>query len=176
MKFWVKIEGQEKIVEVDAKDGMYRVEIDGDMHVVDCQNAGHRDYLSLIIENKSHLIESAPIKLDEGQYYANVNGRRYNVEVLDERLAATRQAASVTGETGTYVVTSPMPGLITDVRVKVGDKVRAGSPVVIMEAMKMQNQLMTEVDGVVKAVNIQVKDTVDSQAPLVEIERAASRD
>ena len=64
-----------------------------------------------------------------------------------------------------------MPGLIVDVRVSPGDRVTAGSPVVVMEAMKMQNELLCEVDGIVKTVNIKPGDTVESQALLLEIER-----
>lgn len=172
MRFWVRIEGQEKRVEVEEKDDLYAVDVDGISRLVDCRSAGHKDFLSLIIDNKSHLIESSALKIDEGLYYANVNGRRYNVDVLDERLIATRRATSTVKPTGPYVVLSPMPGLIVEVRVKVGDTIKAGFPVVVMEAMKMQNELVSEVDGVVKAVNITAEDAVDSQVPLIEIERS----
>ena len=171
MKFCVKVESQEKCVEVEEKDGIYLVTIDGRTRVVDCRHAGHRDYLSLIIDNRSHLVESAPVRFEQGTYYANIDGRRYDVEVLDERLVAARQASAKVTEAGPYVVASPMPGLIVDVRVKVGDAVKAGSPVVIMEAMKMQNELVSEIDGVVKAINVRTNETVDSQAALIEIER-----
>jgi biotin carboxyl carrier protein len=171
MKFWIRVESQEKRVNVEEKDGRYRVEIDGQIRDVDCRTAGHRDYLSLIIDNKSYLIESAPLKVDEGKYYANISGRRYNLEVLDERLIATRQAGSTATEDGPYVIASPMPGLIVDVRVKVGDRVSKGSPVAIMEAMKMQNELVSEIEGTVTSVNVNPKDAVESQAPLIEIER-----
>jgi biotin carboxyl carrier protein len=171
MKFWVRVESQERRVNIEEKDGVYVVEIDGRKRSVDCRTAGHRDYLSLIIDNKSYLIESAPLKIDEGKYYANIAGRRYNLEVLDERLFTTRQAGVLAQDDGPYIVKSPMPGLIVDVRVKAGDRIRAGSALVVMEAMKMQNELVSEVDGVVKAVRIKARDTVESQAPLIEIER-----
>ena len=157
---------------VEEKDGRYTVEIDGKIRDVDCRTAGHRDYLSLIIDNKSYLIESAPLRIDEGKYYANISGRRYNLEVLDERLIATRQAGSAAAVDGPYVIVSPMPGLIVDVRVKVGDRVARGTPVAVMEAMKMQNELVSEIEGTVTAVNVKPKDAVESQTPLIEIERA----
>lgn len=170
MKFWVRIESEEKRVSVEEKDGLFVVDVDGTTHLIDCRSAGHRDYLSLIINNKSHLVESAPINIDEGRYYVNVSGRRYDVEVLDERLVATRKAVATVGGGGTHVVTSPMPGLILDVKVKVGDEIKAGTPVVVMEAMKMQNELISEVDGVVKEIRIEAQQAVDSQTPLIEIE------
>jgi biotin carboxyl carrier protein len=172
MKFWIRVESQEKRVNIEEKDGRYIVEVDGKTRDVDCRTAGHRDYLSLIIDNKSYLIESAPVKVDEGKYYANISGRRYNLEVLDERLIATRQAGTLAKDDGPYVVASPMPGLIVDVRVKVGDRVEKGSPVAVMEAMKMQNELVSEIEGTVTAVNVSPQDAVDLQAPLIEIERA----
>ncbi len=171
MKFWVKVESQEKRVNIEERDGTYIVEVDGRRYVVDCRTAGHSDYLSLIIDHKSHLVESAPLNVDEGKYYANISGRRYDVEVLDERLVATRQAGVSVKNDGPHVIFSPMPGLIVEVRVKVGDRVTAGLPIAIMEAMKMQNQLVSEVDGVVTSVHVQSRDTVESQAPLIEIER-----
>ena len=172
MKFWVKVNSHEKRVNVEERDGTFIVEVDGRRRAVDCRTAGHSDYLSLIIDNKSYLVESAPIKVDEGKYYATLSGRRYDVEVLDERLIATRQAGGQAKNDGPYVIRSPMPGLIVDIRVKVGDRVTAGSPVAIMEALTKQNQLVSEVDGVVTAVNVQTKDAVESQIPLIEIERA----
>ena len=171
MKFGVKVESQEQRVNIEEQDGTYIVEVDGHRHAVDCRTAGHTDYLSLIIDNKSYLVESAPLNVDEGKYYANISGRRYDVEVLDERLIATRQAGVPVKNDGPHVIFSPMPGLIVEVRVKVGDRVTAGLPVAIMEAMKMQNQLVSEVDGVVTAVNVQSQDAVESQTPLIQIER-----
>lgn len=172
MKFWVRIESREHEVSVERVDGVYAVAVNGDLKMVDCHSAGHQDYLSLIIDNKSYLVECAPVRFEDGKYFANIGGRRYDVDVLDERLLASRQASATLKETGPYVLMSPMPGLIVDVRVKVGDTVKAGSAVVIMEAMKMQNELVSEVDGVVRAIRISPNDAVDSQAPLVEIERA----
>jgi biotin carboxyl carrier protein len=171
MMFWVKVESEEKRVRIEETGGLYSVEIDGRKRLVDCRTAGHRDQLSLIIDNRSYLIESAPVKVDEGTYYAKIAGRRYNLEIFDERLIAARQARARTREDGPCIIRSPMPGLIVEVRVGPGDRVTAGSTVVVMEAMKMQNELLCEVDGVVRAVNVKAHDTVESQAILLEIER-----
>lgn len=173
MKFLVSIGDTEHRVCVDECDGHFIVEIDGARRKIDCQNAGHRDYLSMIIDNKSHFVESAAINVDEGKYYTVINGRRFNVDVLDERLVAARQLDTASAQSGMHTVTSPMPGLILDVRVKVGDRVKAGSPLIIMEAMKMQNELVSEVDGVVREITVQENDTVESLTALIEIEGTA---
>ena len=173
MKFVVRIGSDTKQVSIEEKNGFYELEIDGKNHTVDCQNFGHKDYLSLLINNKCYLIESAPVDVNQGTYYATVMGRHYDLEVLDELLLAAKEADESSEESGAYTVISPMPGLIIDVKVAVGDTVTAGSPVVVMEAMKMQNALISEVGGTVKEVMINPNDTVDSQAPLVVIERTS---
>lgn len=171
MKFVVRIDNQQKTVVVKENNGHYDIEIDGTPYQVDCGYLGDKDYLSLLIDNKSYLIESAPVKAEDGRYYARVMGRHYDVEVLDELLVAVRDAESTTEDSAGYTIVSPMPGLILDVKVAVGDRVEAGAPVVIMEAMKMQNELASEVSGIVKEIHVKAKDAVDSQAPLVMIEK-----
>jgi biotin carboxyl carrier protein len=171
MRFVVRIESRERFVNIEEKDGHFVIEVDGRSRIVDHRKAGHADYHSLIIDNRSYLVESAPVKVDEGRYYVNFAGHHYDVEVLDERLVATRQASAMVEERGPYVIKSPMPGLIVDVRVKVGDTVSAGGTIVIMEAMKMRNELVADIDGTVTAIHIKAKDTVDSQAPLIEIQQ-----
>lgn len=171
MKFVVRIAGEEKTVLINEQNGFYDIELDGKPYRVDCQYFGDRDFLSLLINNKSYLIESGSVKAEEGRYYARVMGRHYDVDVLDELLVAVRDAESASLDAGDHQVVSPMPGMILEIKVDVGDRVEAGDPVVIMEAMKMQNELATEVGGVVKEVCVQPRQKVDSQAPLVMIER-----
>jgi biotin carboxyl carrier protein len=171
MKFVVRIANEEKTIVVNETNGYYDIELDGKSYRVDCRYFGDRDFLSLLINNKSYLIESAPVKPEEGRYYARVMGRHYDVEVLDELLVAVRDADGAPGQAEAYYVLSPMPGLILDVKVAEGDHVDAGDPVVIMEAMKMQNELTTEVSGIVKEIRVEPRQTVESQTPLVLIER-----
>jgi biotin carboxyl carrier protein len=172
MKFVVRINDEEKTVVVTETNGYYDIELDGKSYQVDCQYFGDRDFLSLLIDNKSYLIESAPLKAEDGRYYARVMGRHYDVEVLDELLVAVRDAQNVEQDTDAYSMVSPMPGLILDVKAKVGDQVKPGDPLVIMEAMKMQNELAAEFGGVVKEILVAPSQTVDSQTPLIVIERA----
>jgi len=171
MKFVVRTEGRERTVFITADNGHYAVEIDGRPVTVDCRSFGNKDFLSLLIDNESYMIESAPVKPEEGRYYARVMGRHYDLEVLDELLVAVRDAESASVHVGPHTVLSPMPGRIVDVKVAVGDEVEAGAPVVIMEAMKMQNELATAVGGIVSEILVAVGDTVDSHATLVVIEK-----
>ena len=78
---------------------------------------------------------------------------------------AAAPVATAAGET----ITSPMPGSILDVKVNVGDSVKAGQILIILEAMKMENEIVAAHDGVVKQIVTSKGATVDTGAPLVVI-------
>ena len=67
-------------------------------------------------------------------------------------------------------MTAPLPGRIIEIKVKVGDEVKAGQEVVVLEAMKMENAVSTDYSGKVKQVLVQAGDTVATDAVLLEIE------
>ncbi|HUL01136.1 MAG TPA: biotin/lipoyl-containing protein [Nitrospirota bacterium] len=67
-------------------------------------------------------------------------------------------------------VNAPMPGKIISVKVKVGDSVKKGQELLIMEALKMQNAIRTPGDGVVKEIHVKAGDPVQTGAPLVTVE------
>ena len=81
--------------------------------------------------------------------------------------AAAAPAASNAG--GGSAVISPMPGVILDIKVKEGDSISEGQGVVILEAMKMENEIVSEFTGTVSAIRVKKGDTVDTDAVLVEI-------
>jgi biotin carboxyl carrier protein len=171
MKFIVRVDGTEKVLHVSRDGSQYRVDVDGRLLNVDCRAFGDKDALSLLIDHKSYWVEAAPVRPERGEYFARVLGRHYDVDVLDELLLAVRDAERAREHTGAYTVRAPMPGLIVQVRVTAGARIAVGEAVVVMEAMKMRNELASEVAGVVKSVAVAAGDKVDSQAPLVTIER-----
>jgi pyruvate/oxaloacetate carboxyltransferase/biotin carboxyl carrier protein len=83
--------------------------------------------------------------------------------------SAPKPAAAPAAKAGAGSVTAPMPGLIVDVTCKLGDKVKAGQPVVILEAMKMQNPLPSPIDGEVKSIHVKSGDSVAVGQVLVDI-------
>jgi len=170
MRFIVRIDDHERTVDIVSHNGLFELEMDGRAITVNCAYLGSTENLSMLIDNKSYLVEAAPLRADEGRYYARVLGRHYEVDVLDELLAAAREAQNQPEHSGHHVVAAPMPGLIIDVKVSVGDTVAVGDTLVIMEAMKMQNELTTAASGVVREIHVAIRDTVESQAPLVVID------
>ena len=85
------------------------------------------------------------------------------------RAAAPAARPAASGPAGAGSATAPMPGTILDVKVSVGDQVKAGQTVVILEAMKMENEIGAPVDGTVKEVRVQKGATVNPGDVLVTI-------
>jgi pyruvate carboxylase subunit B len=106
-----------------------------------------------------------------GEYTLWLDGYRFEVEALDERSRAIRELSRATSApAGPAPLLAPMPGLIVRVGVKPGDEVRAGQGLIVMEAMKMENELRAVAAGRVKAVLAQPGMAVEKGALLVELE------
>lgn len=76
--------------------------------------------------------------------------------------AAAAPAPAAKAAPGGTSVTSPMPGAVLGVKVNVGDKVSAGQTMFVLEAMKMENEIVAPVDGTVASINVKTGDTVDT--------------
>lgn len=112
-----------------------------------------------------------------------VNGTPYQVEMENAPATPVQQAAPAVAPvsapqpaapaakpaTGGKAVTSPLPGVIIAVKVNVGDAVKAGQVVAILEAMKMENEIQAESDGTVTAVNVAKGDSILEGAAIVTI-------
>ncbi len=106
-----------------------------------------------------------------GRYTLWIDGYRFDAEALDERTRAIRDLSAATkGPSGPAPVIAPMPGLIVRVNVKVGDRVEAGQGLVVMEAMKMENELRATGAGTVKRVQADPGSAVEKGVLLVELE------
>lgn len=109
------------------------------------------------------------------KYRVNVNGSLYEVEIEEMQAPATMSAptaapapAPVAAGAGTQVKT-PMPGTILDVSVQNGAKVKKGDVLVILEAMKMENEIQAPCDGTVTSMSVRKGDSVETQALICTI-------
>lgn len=123
---------------------------------------------SLIDGHQQHELR---VDRDGDSYVVSIRGRKTTVTIEDPRA----WSASASGKAGSGLarIATPMPGKVVRVLVAVGDKVEAGQGVVVVEAMKMQNELKSPIAGTVQHVNIADGATVTGNQVLVVVEADA---
>lgn len=107
---------------------------------------------------------------DGGRTFVSVDGREFAVSESRPETGRPGEGDERSVETSLRV-RSPMPGKVTKIAVAEGEEVRKNQTLVIVEAMKMENEIKTAIDGVVKKVHVAVGDLVDSERPLIEVEK-----
>jgi len=121
------------------------------------------------------LVEGRPTVLSlrgagRGQWTLGVAGDRWDAEVVDERTRHIRSLTAGASTTrGPATVRAPMPGLVVRVLVKAGQEVSAGTGIVVLEAMKMENELKAPAAGLVGAVRVAAGEPVEKGQVLVEL-------
>lgn len=164
MKYITTVNGTEYIIVIDQEDA---ITVNGEQHRIDFQQMSDGGPLSLLIDNRSL---EAIVDEREDAWEVLLHGELYTVEVQDERSYRLAQArGKLLDETETVVIRSPMPGLILDVLVEEGNLVSEGQTVVILESMKMENELRAARDGVVTQVRVAKGDNVEKNQDLVTI-------
>lgn len=161
MKYVTIINNEQFEIEID-KEGA--VTLNGELRHVDFLSLGESLY-SVIMENKSIQVV---IDDDQGHYSVMLEGRLYDGQVLDERALLMAQRRGTLGVSSGEVI-APMPGLIVAVSVEVGQEIAQGQTVVILESMKMQNELKSPIDGVVEQIQVSPGQTVDKNALMVVV-------
>lgn len=140
-------------------------EIDGRRAVTSIRRTGPDSY-SVIVDGNQHTVvvnRSGP-----ESYEAHVSGAALAIEIRDPRRLSSQAAGSAGG--GSRAVRTPMPGRVLSVRVSVGDEVSSEQGLLVVEAMKMQNELRAPCAGRVTAVNVSPGDSVSSGDTLVVVE------
>ncbi|MDB4952048.1 MAG: biotin/lipoyl attachment protein [Gemmatimonadetes bacterium] len=124
---------------------------------------------SLIAGGRSYTL-SAHAEERRGRWTLTLGGRKLTADAVDERTRAIREMTGGAEDEVVKSVIAPMPGLVLKVEVEVGQAVKAGQGVVIVEAMKMENELKAPADGVVSRIDVQPGQTVEKGATLVVLE------
>ncbi|NPA30900.1 MAG: biotin/lipoyl-binding protein [Chloroflexi bacterium] len=144
------------------------VKVNGQTYEVDFTNIGGRPLYSLLASGRSF---EANVHGEGDLWQVLLRGRLYTVQVEDERERVLRARAGVdTRDKRPQRIPSPMPGLIVEVRVQPGDTVSKGATLLILESMKMQNEIKAPRDGVVAAVFVQAGQSVNQGEALVQLE------
>jgi len=169
MKYITTIDGQEFIVEiVDER----RVIVDGVTYEVDFDPVGNQPVFSLIIDGKSYeaFVYRSENEGQQNDWQVLMNGRLFPVNVEDEREKRLRAAArSRVVERGEFLLRAPMPGLIVSIPVSDGQEVSQGDVLVVLESMKMQNELKAPREGTVRRVRVKAGDSVEQRQILLTI-------
>ena len=137
---------------------------------------GEGGQYSLIIEGKSYQVFARrlnkPEEKDGNVYEIEVAGQRFEVRVEDEHEKAIRGSIASAHEMSQASVRAPMPGLVLGVPLEVGASVARGQTVVVLEAMKMENDLSSPISGTIKEVRVNQGQTVNQGDVLVIISAA----
>lgn len=167
MAFVAKLADQAFTVEIEETGkSLYRVSVDGNEFLVDGKKTGRTNY-SLIVDNRSFEVE---VDNSGDEYRALVDGRTYHIHLVDERRMRVGGAQSGVELQGRQNVSVPMPGKIIAVLVADGDTVEKGQGMVIVEAMKMENEVRSPIAGEVKEIKVKPGDTVEGGAVLIVVE------
>ena len=176
MRYHAIIRGQDHLVEVQPRGAKVRVAIHPgaaetssapprvlELDPVHLAGLG----LSIVVDGKSYACDIEPGK--EGKVAVRVGDALHELEMLDERRLRMRQASGQFSLEGPQRIDAPMPGKVTRVLVKPGDAVAQGQGLVVVEAMKMENELKSPKAGTVSEVYAVEGQAVESGAKLVVV-------
>ncbi len=166
MGYLVTIQGTTYTVSLDEREGQVALSVDGRSFEIDMVSLHGDHSYSLLINGRSYTAVAAT----QGEHReVTVNGVSSDVAVEDEELARLRGQVKSKRRAGGEQIKAPMPGRIVSVSAAVGDTVETGQGVVVIEAMKMENELRAHAGGTVKEILAREGDTVDKNTVLVVI-------
>jgi biotin carboxyl carrier protein len=164
MKYFANVKDQEFIIEIGLDN---RITVNGEPFEINFRRMPNSGVTSLLINHRS--LEAVVEEL-EGIWQVLIRGEQYPVAVADERMQRLSKArGSFAAPDGEVSVTSPMPGTIIAVPVEEGDIVNKGDKIIILESMKMENELRAPRDGIVTHVRVQAGTSVEKGQALVVI-------
>jgi len=154
-------------IAVDERDGLYKLEMDGQTTTADVTSIKDRSHLSLLVDNHSY---EATIDRDGEFYRVTVCGEEFRVLVEDEKvkkLVGTRRPLEDELDMNIH---APMPGIVVSIDISKGDGVKKGDCLLVLEAMKMRNEIKSSRDGVIKDILVQTGHTVAKGSILLTYE------
>ncbi len=154
MKYVTTVDEKKFVIDID-RDG--KITVDGKEIDADMQHTVGSTMYSFLIDGKSHDVR---LRIEDQIYEVLMAGEILEVTVEDERTRHLAGVKGLSGDSGELVIKAPMPGVIVEVPVEVGQEVEAGQTVLIMESMKMQNEFKADRAGTVKRVQVASGDEV----------------
>jgi biotin carboxyl carrier protein len=165
MKFEAELDGRVLPSEVQGEAGRYRIGLEGETVDVDARRVGEGLW-SLVIGAASLV---ADITEEDGVSVVHVDGETYRIRVEEETRYLIRTRGGAAAATG-QVLRAPMPGRVVLIEVAVGQRVQRGDGLVILEAMKMENEFRASGEGTVKEIRVETGQAVNPGDVLMVIE------
>jgi len=164
MKYITTVDDKDYLVEIiDEK----HISVNGKTYQVDFESVSGQPVYSLIVDGKSH---ESYVQQGEDNWQVLLRGRLYPVIVEDEREKRLRAAAGGgVAESGEFHLKSPMPGLVVAVPVAEGQEVKKGQVLLILESMKMQNELKSPRAGTIGRIRVKSGESVEQKQTLLSI-------
>jgi biotin carboxyl carrier protein len=164
MKYITTIDDKQFTVEIiDEK----HVTVDGKVYEIDFESVSGQPVYSLIVDGRSH---ESYIYQGDDNWQVLMRGRLYPVTVEDEREKRLRAAAGGgVAETGEFHLRAPMPGLVVAIPVTEGQSIKRGQVILILESMKMQNELKAPRDGTVGRIRVRPGESVEQKQTLLSV-------
>lgn len=164
MRYITTIDEREFTIEViDDR----HVNINGKIMEVDFESISGQSVYSMLIDGKSY---EAYVYEGEDEWQVLIQGRQYPAKVEDEREKRIKNTAGGKGEhTGEFQLKAPMPGLIVAVPVGEGQQIEKGQVLVILESMKMQNELKSPRSGKVERIKVRPGESVEGRQLLLSV-------
>jgi biotin carboxyl carrier protein len=166
MKFDVRINDKTRTVELRRDGGQWQILLDGVVASSDATEIAPGVY-SIILNGDSHEIRVAPAA--DGSLTLQTRNHEFHAEVVDARAWRGRRHGSAEAE-GRQQIVAPMPGKVVRVLVKVGDKVEGGQGLLVVEAMKMQNEVRSPKTGMVERMFVKEGQPVNAGEVLAWID------
>jgi len=142
--------------------------IDGKKYEVDIIEV-KKGIFSILYKNKSFNIELVNGDSNK-KYIATTFRSTYDLEIIDSESRYLRSRKKGISEEAEKIISAPMPGKVVKIYVSPGDKVMSGEKVIIVEAMKMQNEYQVKNDSTIKEILVKEGDTINARQPLIILE------
>lgn len=168
-RYQVTVDDREFDIELDEVEGRFVAKVNGKSVQLSSREL-HETRSLLFVDNESYEVDIR-INGNNGQKTVFMKGLEIPTFVEDYNLAQLRKAAGITGKASIETtLKAPMPGMVVGVKVTEGDTVRKGTPLIVIEAMKMENIIKSRGEGTVKAIHVAAGKSVEKGDKLLEFE------
>ncbi len=165
MKYFVTVNGLVREVEVVERLGRLEIAVDGKPFDLSYNEVDDLGQVVVLHGGRSYGLS---LEGTENDVTATLAGHRYDVNLEDERERAAHAAERAAGKSG-GVLNAIMPGVVVEILAKKGDVVAKGAPLLILSAMKMQNEIGAPADGRIQEIHVSAGQAVSAGAKLITL-------